>query len=353
MNCLAIPLRLHLASARLVLCAITLMLTGQCLATDVVHDPTKKKGAGTLFRIHYGGKWGFMAPDGRVAIPPRFEDEGDLLEGLARVQQDSKWGYIDETGHVKIPFKFAEAGDFREGLAPVELDRKWGFINQQGQIEISPQFQAAAGFNDGLALIEVWTTAHCGKESFTRENAPAYAFRLHAFEPIIPGYCYPDDNRYGFVDKDGKVAIAPTLVEASSFSEGLALMKPTRSLGFGFINRAGKTVVDPQFDRAYPFSEGFAAVAIGTGSSERWGFIDRTGGYLVAPRFDEAHSFSGGFAEVKLGDWGYINTRGKLAIPLKYAYVSPFSDGLALVSPAAADDDDEWYIDKTGRRLWF
>ena len=259
------------------------MLTGQCLATDVVHDPTKKKGADTLFRIHYGSKWGFMGPSGRVVIPPRFEDEGDLLEGLSRVQQDSKWGYIDESGQMKIPFKFAAAGN-SGGLAPVEFDRKWGFINQQGQIEIIPQFQAAGEFNDGLALIGFGLRFTVGKSPH-EENAPAYAFRLHAFEPIIRGYCYPDDSRYGFVDKDGQVAIAPTLVEASSFSEGLALVKRDRWLGFGFINKAGKTVIEPRFDRAYPFSEGFGAVAIGTGSSERWGFIDHMGA-IGPPRFE-------------------------------------------------------------------
>ena len=35
-------------------------------ATEIVRDPTKKKGAGAPFRIRRGPKWGFMDRTGKV-----------------------------------------------------------------------------------------------------------------------------------------------------------------------------------------------------------------------------------------------------------------------------------------------
>lgn len=69
----------------------------------------------------------------------------------------------------------------------------------------------------------------------------------------------------------------------------------------------------------------------------KWGFIRKGTGFendqVVIPfQFDYVTPFSQGFAMVKKdGKFGYINTSGKLAIPIQYDYATPFANGKATV----------------------
>jgi hypothetical protein len=48
---------------------------------------------------------------------------------------------------------------------------------------------------------------------------------------------------------------------------------------WGYIDKTGKIVINPQFDYANQFSDGLAAVYIG----DKYGYIDRTGKYVWEP----------------------------------------------------------------------
>jgi hypothetical protein len=334
-----------------------------CFANDVLRDPVKKRGAGPLFQVRYGNRWGYMNRKGRTVILPQFDDEGDFFDGLARVRRHGKWGYLNKAGRLVVAYRFDDAGDFREGLAPVRVGRKWGFIDDTGRFVIKRRFQAAAEFHDGLAQFEVWDTIRCSplrvggsEEVYSKEDAPAYAFTLHSVRPAATGGCFPPGARFGFIDRNGQIVIAPSFHFASDFSEGLAIVKtqdpPAK---FGYIDKAGRLAIEPQFDQAEPFSEGLALVEVGARVQDgkvraKWGFINREGKFEIPARFRGGHSFSEGLAAVELSDglWGYIDRRGAFAIPPNYYEASPFSDGLALVWP---DDGTEgYYIDRTGRR---
>src|SRR6202162_260409 len=128
--------------------AIVVVSVALCVGNTGVRDPTKKKGAGPLFQIHYIDKWGFMDRTGKIVIEPQYSDASDFFDGLAKVVLDSKSCFIDEKGKVVIPCKFDRAGDFSEGLAPVRIGRAWGYIDRSGKMVIAPQFQGAAEFRD-------------------------------------------------------------------------------------------------------------------------------------------------------------------------------------------------------------
>ena len=44
------------------------------------------------------GKWGYVDPNDKIAIPPHYDDATPFTEGLAGVKIGEKWGYIDKTG---------------------------------------------------------------------------------------------------------------------------------------------------------------------------------------------------------------------------------------------------------------
>jgi hypothetical protein len=330
-------------------------------ARDVIRVPSKSKGAGPLFQIHYGDAWGFMDRTGKTVIRPRFDDEGDFFEGRAKVLKNGIWGYVNEAGAVVIHYQFIHAGDFKQGLAPVQLGRKWGYIDLNGKLVVVPQFQAAGEFSNGLAQFEVWNTISCDlsaseSASYTKDSAPLYAFRLHDARPLDFGECFSRDARFGFVDRSGSIVIPPTFLDASDFSEGLAAVRPESIQGkYGYIDKTGRTAIQPRFDQALPFSEGLAAVEMYVHAEQgkapgTWGFIHQDGSFAIDPTFNTVKSFSEGLAEASTDgrSWGYIDNTGRFVIPAKFSSTMAFSEGLALVS--LEENDEAYYIDKRGNK---
>src|SRR5688572_20358349 len=114
------PLLLSRLSATLVSAGLALTILSQYASSETLRNPTKRRGAGSLFQIVRSGKGGFMDRNGRTIIAPAFTDERDFFHGLAAVRlPEGKWGYVDSTGKLAIPARFDEVRDFIGDLAPV------------------------------------------------------------------------------------------------------------------------------------------------------------------------------------------------------------------------------------------
>ncbi len=233
-----------------------------CTSAETVRNPAKRAGAGPLFQIIRHGKWGFMDRTGRVVIAPAFDDERDFFHGLAAVRLPEKWGFIDETGKLVGTAGFDEVRDFIEDLAPVRIGRKWGYIDTSGRMVIAPRFQSAGEFHEGLARIYLWSKVACTSGKFTSDDAPFYAFHLREDDNSDLPDCFPLDGKFGYIDKAGKVVIAPQFFAAQDFAEGVAAVRveQTADSKYGYIDRTGNMVIGPRFHQAGPFSEGLAAV---------------------------------------------------------------------------------------------
>lgn len=119
---------------------------------------------------------------------------------------------------------------------------------------------------------------------------------------------------YGYVDKTGKVAIAPRFGDASGFSEGLA--EVAIGLKSGYIDKTGKLVIFPVAGGGFPFSNGLAPVR----RNSQWGHIDRTGKLVISPQFDEAAKFSTRLAGLNMSDRYHSNNLGDTQ-PALFEYV--------------------------------
>jgi hypothetical protein len=64
-------------------------------------------------------------------------------DDLIREQRDGQWGFITPDGKVAVDFRFGGVQAFSEGLAAVQLGRRWGFIDRRGRFMIPAQFDDA------------------------------------------------------------------------------------------------------------------------------------------------------------------------------------------------------------------
>jgi len=133
------------------------------------------------------------------------------------------------------------------------------------------------------------------------------------------------------------------------------LFQIVRQGRWGYMDRTGKVVVAPKFANTGEFSEGLGAVQVG----DKWGYVDGTGSMVIKPQFDECGNFSEGLAAVQVGgQWGYVDRTGNMAVRAQFNLpAAPFSEGLAAVghyeeAGGRPTSFAVWYIDKTGKRAF-
>jgi len=119
------------------------------------------------------GKWGLMDFQERVI---ELKPGGERQDGLIAVgpfgdkrapakDESGKWGYLDPEGKWAIPAKFERAGVFARGLAAVkEPGGKWGYVKPDGSWAMEPRFTRARSFTDGLAAVSEKGEVEAGTE---------------------------------------------------------------------------------------------------------------------------------------------------------------------------------------------
>ncbi len=150
------------------------------------------------------------------------------------------------------------------------------------------------------------------------------------------------NDKWGLIDKNGNEVVPCRYDDTFYFSEGLALVQMNDK--YGFINKNGKEVIPCKYDYAQDFSEGLAPVKM----NGKWGFFDKNGNEVIPCEYDWANDFSEGPASVKMNDkWGFIDKNGNEVIPCEYDWLSNFSEGLAIV----VMNDKCGFIDKNGNEV--
>jgi len=268
--------------------------------------------------VSKGDKSGFIDKTGKVVIQIIYDGVKDFSEGLAAVSKNYKWGYIDKTGKVVVPLEYDYgASPFREGLARVSKDGKYGYIDKTGKVVIPLEYFVAGDFHDGLACV-------------SKSTASNYY-----------------DKKYGYIDKTGKVVIPFEYDRGSNFSEGLAVV--VKNNLNGVIDKTGKFIVpfgDIKHEDGYRitnFKDGVAIIV----KNEKKSLIDKTGKVIASlDQYDDLFGFGDKMISVrKDGKYGYIDTTGKLVIPLEYNRALNFYEGVAYV----AKDEGYGYIDATNK----
>jgi len=198
-----------------------------------------------------------------------------------------------------------------------------------------------------------------------RDEACVAAWRsLHpAISDNGPLFRADEGGKYGFIDRNGNVAIPFCFEAVGDFAEDLASFE--RDKRQGYMDKTGTVVIAPTFPWADPFSEGLARVQVTgeqLGYEGRWGFIDRKGKLVIAPVFkkmmdgdQEEGAFHDGLArfesETKSGlpRIGFIDRTGKVAIPARFSYIYPFSGGIASATEDESGSSGWGYVDTTGK----
>jgi hypothetical protein len=182
------------------------------------------------------------------------------------------------------------------------------------------------------------------------------------------------EEKWGYIDKEGKLQINPQFQSADAFREGLALV----SIKKGVDNKDNSNVevaTETPVEQADEYEGDYYSVTrtetpveyaednnynndveeVQTNTVDntpKYGFIKEDGSYAINPIYMAATSFSEGLAWVvtKGGVPTAIDKKGKIQITLKNAkQVRVFHEGLAAFCSINANGEQKWgFINKSG-----
>ena len=275
----------------------------------------------SLFPVRIGDKFGYIDKKGKLVLKAEFAGGQRFSQGLAAVQlrKADRVGFIDETGTLVIPTQFDLVDPFSEGYAAVMKNKKWGYIDRTGQIVIPIAFDAAELFSGGFAAVGKIQSTGATTFFYINRNGEPLLDQQYIFETALPfGEGIAPVRTFGqyfrYIDASGKTVIpvqSPPFLSAGVFRDGVAPVNVHAKDGmrWGYIGKDGKLAVTARFAAAQPFNEGLGAVQTLDG---KWGFINPKGSMVIPPKFDTALAFFNGMAEVSVGSaFGYIDTTGK------------------------------------------
>ncbi len=277
---------------------------------------------------------------------------GDFISevNLIPVKSGQEFQYIDKDGKIVINPQFKSATVFREGVALVETsgdEPKYGFITEDGKYAINAQYKEATVFSDGLAWVVAENAAPAaidknGEVKFTLQDAEEVRLYKDGFAAfsIVDAEGY---EKWGFVDKTGKIVINPQFKAVSYFSDGLCGVKSDDGR-WGFINREGTITINYQFDETSDFRNNKCIVM----SSNKYGVIDKEGKYIINPQFSDMVIDGDIFLVNQDGKWGWCDKDGKLIINPQFTNAFPFN-GQNITSVQSGNSYG--YIDKNGEIL--
>ena len=291
-----------------------------------------------LWKIDTEHGSGFIDKNGKIVIKPVYDQVSkNFSDGLAWFTKNGKDGYIDTCGNIAFFLKDTWF-NFNEGLAPYFSNHKLCFINKSGKIAFFPKY---LNYYIGCEL------PHAGKPSFSEGLAAV----------VIQEKPNVDVSGYIFINKKGKNEFNTIFIYADNFSEGLAFVE-CKNHETGYIDKNSKFIIKLKNEQAgNKFSEGFAAVYDANNKSF---YIDKKGKRICESVFGIADPFSEGMARIRgesiTDNYGYIDTRGTIAIEPIYCNASDFLDGVAFVGTSNTENGKNKYrtyiINKTGRILF-
>ena len=271
----------------------------------------------------------------------------DVVYKLIPVKTGNNWGYIDSTCSFRLDPVFENAGEFHDNRAFVIKAGRAAYINDSGRVICPFQFLQATDFSDSLAFVlNKNNTIQCidvnMKTKFTLKDVQEVSIFKEGLASVKQA------DKYGFINKTGKVVIPCQYDDVLFFSEGLCAVSITKQiedstyLEWTYIDATGKPAIDSVFEAAQSFNSGLAAVK----RNGKWSWIDKKQKDVFGNDFEECQSFKNGFAAYKKdGFFGLINKSGKLILEPSYAIIGHFNEGLAMVS---LGPETIGFIDTTG-----
>lgn len=324
-------------------------------------------------------KVGYVDPEGKIMIEPKFDHAYNFSEGLAfvwsyeneeearknislgnqyrdyEIGANSITGIIDSTGtYIVTPkLNFRKRTDFKNGIATVVINHDVRIINKKGEV---------IEFYDSRYDSEYRKILLKGRDTANHTAVYLDAYRHTAYGPFQAVEEFSENfgavnlgGKWGYINRQGELVIPPQFRDAGYFTDGYAIAYDQYSSErkehktYYVIDTLGRIVIQSHDYPLSNFSEGMVAYSTVKDNKVVYGFMDATGKIVIEARYEAARGFHEGLASVtENGKAGYINKKGEWVVKPTYDFCGDFKYGTALFR----DKKSNGYINTEGKVVW-
>lgn len=140
---------------------------------------------------------------------------GDFVEDRLLVCKEGKYGFLDPEGKEAVPFIYEEAYDFNQGFALVYKDEKYGCVDKNGKEIVPAIYEAIMPISENRIVAYTNTTVneeHCKVLDETGKLVFEFDGGIHSFENSIAPFVDQGgsfeghgQSSDGYISKDGKI----------------------------------------------------------------------------------------------------------------------------------------------------
>jgi hypothetical protein len=325
-------------------------------------------------------KVGYIDPEGKVMIAPKFENARNFTEGLAFVWSDenekeakkkiplgeeyhsydfienSITGIIDSTGtYIVVPkLNFRLRTPYKNGIATVIINHSVRIINKKGEIIVPYDRQYDKEYRNILLK---------GRDTITFKWYFLNAYREEVYGPFDGVEEFSENfgavnigGKWGYINRQGEMVIQPQFKEAREFRNGHAIVVDQFAVGdherkmYAVIDTLGRIIMQ-SFNGSFTYySEGLGIYTEKDKNGKKvYGFVDSTGAVVIPAKYEDATGFYDGLCAVKeKGKVGYINKKGEWVIQPAYDWGGGFKFGTALI----IENNKYGIINREGKMVW-
>ncbi len=275
-------------------------------------------------------KFGVVRQDGAILIAPKFDAlkrDGDFFIARNKVDGKSGWIVMDSQGAQLSKRAYENIGYFNGSFFPVLNRNFYGGINSLGTEIIACAYDSLLQVDEGNVVVKFRN--QYGIISLKEEWLAT-----------------PRPNKLKIIGKDRYLEFAPTQTYLKSIDGNVIYFTQNKievrsgmmleylpsgttweiDLNGIIVNRQ----VQPEgtIEKIFPETEGLRGIQ----KNGQYGFVDSRGRLRIANRYDGIKPFQQNLAAIKiLGKWGFINPDDKIAIQPAYEEVTSFENGFAIV----------------------
>jgi hypothetical protein len=326
--------------------------------TPLIYEEVKIQPYG-LFAVKQGKQWYLLDATGRVAGSASYDYISDFIGLYAVVKKQGLSGLINSRGSWAIEpmydslqmmspqtvLYFSKSGSgiinlftkqtvfsaesiepLNSNLYKTSLEGKTGMYDYRGYMVISIEYDYISGVTrDSILTVEIDDKKGLMSLQGKTILKPSKLYQeLHVMREERVGVKI--NNKYGFIDRNGKLRIANRYEGIGSFSESMVAVKIRGK--WGFIDKAEELRVQCIYDEVQDFRKGTAPVK----RDGKWGFVNKTGRETVKPQYESIQLLpTGRYLVMKDGKKGLVTEIGRELFIPKFDKVEDLGNDLILL----------------------
>ena len=263
--------------------------------------------------------FGFLNAQGREITELKYAEVGSFEDGFAFVRTASgydrktrqriyaRYGFVDDSGREITPMKYDTVARIANGIAACRIGRDWGYVNAQGE-EITPFVLVGA---DAFTEEVAWVKLKLEDAQLVKRGERLVSSGVHALKKV------KQPDRLVLINKNGIALTDGSHVWAQKPQEGFIAARDAEEKA-GWLDYRGDVAIPFIYSGASSFFDGLAAVQ----QDGQWGYIDRTGQIVIPCKYESVSTrFVNDVAcvQVNLGNsaalWGGLDRKGEMVIP--------------------------------------